>query len=167
MGACCSTQAVCIVTKSGTGAAIRSWKNGDVTRRGPVTPVVTPGKPMSDPEKYIPLSERVQQDVWHDNFVPKYSALASAKPSRLILLGVWLIFAPMAFAAIVMGLLTAYDAPDLPTAVISGIGPTFIFILAVAVLFTHTRRYRFARQQRPDARMENADEAPDEGVTTE
>lgn len=40
-------------------------------------------------EPYIPLAERINQDVLHDNFVPKYSGLASAKPKLVIVLGAW------------------------------------------------------------------------------
>ena len=121
--------------------------------------------PMSDSQEYIPLSERLQQDVWHDNFVPKYSALASARPSGLILIGVWLIFAPMALDGIVTGLSTAYDAPDMGTAIIASIGPVFYFMLATAILFSQTQRYRLAKMGRVDAVEDAADEPPDEVVT--
>jgi hypothetical protein len=122
---------------------------------------------MSDSEKYTPLSERLQQDVWHDNFVPKYSALASAKPSKLVLIGVWLIFAPMALGAIVAGLSTLSGSPDLATAVLSSIGPILFFILAAAILYTQTRRYRLAKLQPDDNGDEDDDasHAPGEGVT--
>lgn len=120
---------------------------------------------MPDSQEYIPLSERVQQDVWHDNFVPKYSGLASARPSRLILIGVWLIFAPTALGAFVLGLSTAYDAPDMATAIIATIGPAFCFMLAAAILFSQTRRCRLAQHGRADAGEEDADDFPDDGVT--
>lgn len=102
---------------------------------------------MSDLEKYIPISERLQQDVWHDNFVPKYSALASARPSLLILTGVWLIFAPAALGAIVIGLSTPSDLGDTPTSIISSVFAILNFVLATAILFTQTRRYRLAKRQ--------------------
>ncbi len=120
---------------------------------------------MPDSEKYTPLSERLHQDVWHDNFVPKYSALASAKPSRLVLIGVWLIFAPMALSAIVIGMSMLSDAPDLATIVISSIGPILFFMLAVTILFTQTRRYRLAKLQLDGDDDENADQASDKGAT--
>jgi len=112
---------------------------------------------MPDSGKYTPLSERLHQDVWHDNFVPKYSALASAKPSTLVLIGVWLIFAPMALSAIVIGLSTLSDTPDMATVVISSIGPTLFVLLAVAILFTQTRRYRLAKLQLDNDGDEDAD----------
>ncbi|QDT03940.1 hypothetical protein K227x_23260 [Rubripirellula lacrimiformis] len=122
---------------------------------------------MSDSKKYIPLSERLQQDVWHDNFVPKYSALASAKPSKLVLIGVWLIFAPWALGAIAVGLSTLSDSPDLGTAVLSLIGPILFCMLAGAILFVQTRRYRIAKLQSDDdgEEAEGARHDPDEGVT--
>ncbi len=136
-------------------------------RRRPHIATVKPQKNMSDSKNYIPLSERLQQDVWHDNFVPKYSALASVKPSKLVLIGVWLIFAPGALGAIAVGLSTLSDSPDLATAVLSLIGPVLFFMLAAAILFTQTRRYRLAKLQSDD----NGDEAddtnyaPGQGVT--
>jgi hypothetical protein len=121
---------------------------------------------MSESEKYTPLSERLQQDVWHDNFVPKYSALASAKPSKLVLIGVWLIFAPMALGAIVAGLSALSGSPDLATAVLT-IGSILFFILTAAILYTQTRRYRLAKLQPDDSDDEDDDaiHAPGEGVT--
>jgi hypothetical protein len=121
---------------------------------------------MSESEKYTPLSERLQQDVWHDNFVPKYSALASAKPSKLVLIGVWLIFAPMALGAIVAGLSALSGSPDLATAVLT-IGSILFFILTAAILYTQTRRYRLAKLQPDDNDDEDDDaiHAPGEGVT--
>lgn len=122
---------------------------------------------MSDSQKYTPLSERLQQDVWHDNFVPKYSALATAEPSRLVLVGVWLIFAPMALGAL-FALFTVADSPDLATAVISAIGAVLFFLLAIAILYTQTRRYFAAAWQRDSERDHDndSDQAPDDGVTT-
>ena len=122
---------------------------------------------MSESEKYTPLSERLQQDVWHDNFVPKYSALASAKPSKLVLVGVWLIFAPWALGAIAVGLSTLSDSPDLVTAVLSSIGPTLFFILAAAILYTQTQRYRLAKSRSDDYGDEDDDASHGsvEGVT--
>lgn len=52
---------------------------------------------MDQEDRYVPLAERLNQDVMHDNFVPKYRALASVQPSKLILVGVWMIFASPAF----------------------------------------------------------------------
>ena len=114
---------------------------------------------MSDSEKYIPLSERLQQDVWHDNFVPKYSALATARPSRLVLIGVWLIFAPAALSAIVIGLLMLSDVRDTAAAVISSVFAILIFVLAIAILFTQTRRYRRAKLQRDDDEKDDESDA--------
>lgn len=99
---------------------------------------------MPDEERYVPLSERLNQDVWHDNFVPKYSALASAQPSRLVLIGVWMIFGPMALSALVVGLSSVRDSTDVPMTVISSVTPLLAFGLAAAILITQTRRYLYA-----------------------
>ena len=105
---------------------------------------------MSDSPKYTPLSERLQQDVWHDNFVPKYSALASTEPSKLVLIGVWLIFAPMALGSIAIGIKSVSDSPDLASGVVFLIVHSLICILATVILFTQTRRYRLAKLRRDD-----------------
>ncbi len=109
---------------------------------------------MTDTEKYTPLSERLQQDVWHDNFVPKYSALASAKPSLLVLIGVWLIFVPMVLVVIGLAVSMVADAPDVPSAVAVSIAPTLFLALGVAILAIQTRRYRVAKGRRPEEECE-------------
>ncbi len=99
---------------------------------------------MSDSAKYTPLADRLQQDVWHDNFVPKYSALASARPSKLVLIGVWLIFAPMAVGSIAVGISTLLSGPDLVSRIAMFLLQGFMAVLAVAILITQTQRYRRA-----------------------
>lgn len=105
---------------------------------------------MSSSEKYIPLAERVQQDVWHDNFVPKFSALASAPPSKLVLIGVWLIFAPIAVQSAVVGLGSLFSASDPVASLITAAGAAFYFALSVAILAHQTQRYRRATALRED-----------------
>lgn len=105
---------------------------------------------MSETQKYVPLSERVQQDVWHDNFVPKYSALASAEPSRLVLVGVWLIFAPMAFGSIFFAIGSLSEMPDGVTAIVFFVSQALVGILATTILFTQTRRHWRGRLNRAD-----------------
>lgn len=114
---------------------------------------------MTDSEKYTPLSERLQQDVWHDNFVPKYSGLASARPSLLIAIGVWLIFVPMILMSIGMVVSTVTAAPDVLNAVLPSIAPTLFFLLAVAILVVQTQRYRTAE---PLAEEDEDEEQEDE-----
>ncbi|QDV70863.1 hypothetical protein Poly24_45960 [Rosistilla carotiformis] len=106
---------------------------------------------MSDSEEYIPLSERLQQDVWHDNFVPKYSALASAKPSKLVLIGVWLIFAPMALLSLIPPVLWILSgATDEERAIVL----ILVFMLASVILYAQTKRYRIAKLH-PDTEDED------------
>ncbi len=135
-----------------TAWRVYKWK---INSPSPVTADVTPRKLMSDSENYTPLSERLQQDVWHDNFVPKYSALATARPSRLVLIGVWLIFSPAALSAIVVGLSTFSDLRDSAATVISSFFAILIFVLAVAILFTQTRRYLMAKRQDNDVESDD------------
>ena len=105
----------------------------------------------NEQERYVPLSERLNQDVWHDNFVPKYSALATAQPSRLILTGVWLIFAPMALMSTftLIGTAAAFlqgeEANQVAT-VLAFLGSLLWLALVIAILFTQTRRYWLANR---------------------
>ena len=101
---------------------------------------------MPDDEPYVPLSERLNQDVVHDNFVPKYSVIATAQPTRLVLVGVWMIFAPMALGMIGISLSMIADARDTMTAIVSSVLPVLFFVLAVVILFTQTRRYMNAKE---------------------
>lgn len=118
----------------------------------PIPQCANAEKLVTDPKKYTPLSERLQQDVWHDNFVPKYSELGTSKPSTVIIVGVWLVFVPMAFLALAIGLDMASDAPDIATAVVSVIAPGLYLILAVAVLFSQTRRFRNSLKEKSGQR---------------
>lgn len=113
---------------------------------------------MSDSQKYTPFSERLQQDVWHDNFVPKYSAIATARPSLLVLIGVWLIFAPMALGGIVIGLSTLSDLHDTPTSVLSSVYAILTFALATVILLMQTHRYRLAKRQCNAVEYEDGDD---------
>lgn len=102
---------------------------------------------MPDKKSYIPIAERLNQDVMHDNFVPKYSALASAQPSRLVLIGVWLIFAPMAVLCGANIPLALSQSPDLLVAIVSVVGSVLFLVLTVAILVSQTRRYLVGREQ--------------------
>ena len=105
---------------------------------------------MPDQERYVPLSERLNQDVMHDNFVPKYSALATAQPSRLVLIGVWLIFAPMALFALSTAPSLMREAPGALAAVIFLLGPSFALVISIAILTVQTKRYLEAKRQGPE-----------------
>lgn len=117
---------------------------------------------MPDTEKYTPLSERLQQDVWHDNFVPKYSALASAKPSLLVLIGVWLIFVPEILMMIAMIVRSVVDAPDALNAVLPAIAPALFLVLGIVILAVQTQRYRTAKASLLDEEYEDHGEEIDD-----
>lgn len=102
-----------------------------------------------DSNKHITLSE-LHHDVWHENFVPKYSSLASARPSLLILIGVWLIFAPWAILSIAFGLSSLSESQNVVPTILSSIDSVFFFVLAVAVLTMQTRRYWNAKYHTED-----------------
>lgn len=101
---------------------------------------------MTDDDRYVPLSERINQDVWHDNFVPKYSAIATAQPNKLFLWGVWLIFAPWALWGCigVVGGITGATQPNATAKDVTVLTIAFSlvsFLLAITILVTQTRRY--------------------------
>jgi len=68
-----------------------------------------PNPDTTETRPYTPLEDRLNQDVIHDDIVPKYSALANAPRTKLV--GVWLIFLPMSFGvfALPMYLLSRND----------------------------------------------------------
>ena len=95
---------------------------------------------MSDQEKYVPLSERIHQDVIHDNFVPRYSGLATVKPSRVILIGVWLIFFPLALGSFLSVLAAILQPLSVVTIATSILGACPLG-LSLVILFSQTRRF--------------------------
>ncbi|MEM1226550.1 MAG: hypothetical protein AAGJ40_12685 [Planctomycetota bacterium] len=101
---------------------------------------------MSNPDTeqsttYTPLCERINQDVIHDNFVPRYSALATAPRTKLVLIGVWLIFSPMSFGVFALPIyfLTEHNEPF--ASLLHGLLVTAFGILAITILYSQTRRY--------------------------
>ena len=92
-------------------------------------------------EPYVPLSERLNQDVWHDNFVPKYSALATASPSRLVLTGVWLLFGPATLGLLATAFAQFSTAPDAMSGAVQLVFLSCLSLLCAAILYKQTRRY--------------------------
>ncbi|MEO9593346.1 hypothetical protein [Rhodopirellula bahusiensis] len=90
---------------------------------------------------YVPIGERLNQDVWHDNFVPKYIVLASAPPTRLTLVGVWLLFGPMVFFSVFVSLIWIGDSQDFLAKFISGVWSCLYTSVPAAVLYKQTQRY--------------------------
>ncbi len=123
-----------------------------------------PQEHRPDFNKHITLSE-LHHDVWHENFVPKYSSLASAKPSLLILIGVWIIFAPGALLSIAFGLSLLSESQNVVTAVLSSIDSVFFFVLAIAVLTIQTRRFWNAKYHTEDESDERTNAMLDNDLT--
>jgi len=99
-------------------------------------------------DSYVPLADRLNQDVWHDNFVPKYSGLASVRPSGLILTGVWMIFGP----ALVMSVISLFGLMSeinhwMEFVLLGAVALTMTVIFA-AILFMQTRRFLRYRRDR-------------------
>ena len=105
---------------------------------------------MPDDKPYEPLSERLHQDVMHDNFVPKFSGLATAKPSALILIGVWLIFAPWFCFAAFTWILLFPNAGGAGEVLAELIFAAVNALLCCAVLFVQTRRFLLYREPQDD-----------------
>lgn len=112
------------------------------------------------PEKgpYVPIGDRINQDVWHDNFVPKYSDLASARPKLVVIIGVWMIFGftPI-FATLV--LVDRWRAPDsLSQILFESVFCLAAILISVAILYTQTRRFFTARSGIDPEDDDNTDE---------
>lgn len=90
-------------------------------------------------DESIPLSERLNQDVIHDNFIPRYGALSSARPKRIVLVGVWLIFGPLAIAALGMGIATLSNFAWSQTSEL--MISLALFAASATILVTQTKRY--------------------------
>ncbi len=99
---------------------------------------------MDEQTKYTPIGERINQDVIHDNFVPKYSALATAPRTKLVLVGVWLIFAPWSlsvFAFPAWVITGAFGTTGGVTDFFGSLVASLFGLLAFLIVFTQTKRY--------------------------
>ncbi|TWT79476.1 hypothetical protein CA13_08770 [Planctomycetes bacterium CA13] len=96
---------------------------------------------MNEKEPYVPIADRLNQDVWHDNFVPKYSALSNVRPSLLVLVGVWMLFAPTAIGSACFALSTLVGSDDLGVRLILLFSSVAWSVLIFAILLKQTKRY--------------------------
>ena len=92
-------------------------------------------------DEYIELKDRINQDVMHDNFVPKYSALAQAEPKPVIIIGVWLIFAPMFLSSIGFWILHLWETDNAVSILIATPVSALFAGLAATILWQQTRRF--------------------------
>lgn len=118
--------------------------------------------PVLGEEPYVPIGERINQDVWHDNFVPKYSALATAPSTPLVLTGVWVLFGPMALMGLMMIVAEVANRSDWPSSVAATILPAVMASVAIAILFVQTKRYVHRDQ---DLAEKDAEDVIDEDVS--
>ena len=86
------------------------------------------------------MTDERKQQILHDFVIPKYSALATAKPSRMLLIGMWMILLPMTIGSASMAISLCQSAPDAFSAAIVFPLPFAFSLLCAAVLFRHTRR---------------------------
>ena len=90
---------------------------------------------------YTPLAERINQDVIHDNFVPRFSALATAPRTKIVLIGVWLIFLPMSAYVFALPVYLISERGGPFGSILHALLYTAFGLLAVWVLYAQTRRY--------------------------
>ena len=100
-----------------------------------------PDPDITETKPYTPLGERLNQDVIHDNFVPKYSALANAPRTKLVMAGVWLIFLPMSFGILALPMYFYAGQNDSSDSILSAILATAFGALAIVILWSQTQRY--------------------------
>ena len=101
--------------------------------------------PQSAEEPTNELDQMVSDahgDLIHDNFVPRYSKLGEGHISRIVLIGVWLLFAP----AVIFVLSTVYGFSRISDFSPWLRGVTVVLLLltslvCVAILVKVTRRY--------------------------
>lgn len=71
----------------------------------------------------------------HDNFVPRYSGLATARPSRVLLVGVWLIFLPTMLWGLIGGSVLWRQSNDVVTKAIAVLASGFFTVICLAILY--------------------------------
>lgn len=104
-----------------------------------------PSKEPDDTREYISIADRIQQDVWHDNFVPKYSALATAEPSWLFIVGIWLLFSPQIFFT---AMALVHGRRNNVTDIVMDVAFLLYSLLLVTILLVQTRRFISTRRSR-------------------
>jgi hypothetical protein len=100
-------------------------------------------------DKLEEMIGRAEGDLLHDNFIPRYSALADAEPRLIVVVGVWLLFGlPIAFTPLVFyGML---DVPDQSLAVktIYWVMTGLVMLIDTAITWKVTRRYLAYRRSK-------------------
>jgi hypothetical protein len=93
-------------------------------------------------DKLEEMIGRAEGDLLHDNFIPRYSALADAEPRLIVVVGVWLLLGlPAAFTPLVFyGML---DVPDqsLTVKTLYWVMTGFVMLIGIAITWKVTRRY--------------------------
>ena len=100
-----------------------------------------PTPETTETNSYTPLEHRLNQDVIHDNFVPKYSAIANAPRTKLVLVGVWLIFLPMSFGVFALPMYFLSRNDDPLASIVQALLISAFGVLATIILYSQTRRY--------------------------
>lgn len=93
------------------------------------------------PETGNSVQDPFRPDVFHEAVVPKFSAMAEAKPTRLFLIGVWVLFGPLVICGAV-SVVTAFAVTQDP--VLQWTMALFylaITVLLATILWMQTRRY--------------------------
>ncbi|MEO0965839.1 MAG: hypothetical protein AAFY08_12030 [Planctomycetota bacterium] len=104
-----------------------------------------------------PMIDRLEGDLIHDLFVPRYSSLTEGRPSWVHLVGVWLLFGPAAIVAPIgvahtLSYSLFHAAPDhLYSSLFSLVVALSFWVIEVLLLIKVTRRFldRRKRWQKP------------------
>ena len=77
-----------------------------------------------------------------DNVVPRFGSLANTKVTLVVLIGVWMIFLPVAIGAAVTMATYWLGTSNLLASLVASIPPLFVLALSSAILWTITKRFQ-------------------------
>ena len=87
-------------------------------------------------------------DAKLDNFVPRFSLLANVKVTTVVLIGVWMIFLPVALFAFATMLTYWVPTTNLFASLIASILPLLVLVLSTAILMRTTRQFQLQTSNR-------------------
>jgi len=104
----------------------------------------------------------IEQDdqLLHDIAVPRYSAIGTVTPNRIVLVGVYLIFVPGLIYCLLM-VPAALFYSGLPVGVCVVIGVGYLFGVVVSFLIVYKTHKRYEAAKREAAGLDEAQDAAD------
>lgn len=88
------------------------------------------------------------QPLENDNFVPRFSLLGDARGTLVVLVGVWMIFLPVAILSLAAIVSSWSEKTDWFTSLLSSITPLFALVIGTAIVSRTTMRYLHRRNNK-------------------